>query len=90
MPDIRQKQTKNTVVAHMHTKTQIQETVAMTTKAWQSLLNHTDQDGVCLLAMKDNQNQIISLKGVYVYICIHMKCFYMPGDGRKTCTIPAK
>lgn len=74
MPDIRQKQTKNTVVAHMHTKTQIQETVAMTTKAWQSLLNHTDQDGVCLLAMKDNQNQIISLysERVYMYIYVYI------------------
>lgn len=34
------------------------------------MASHTAQEGVCLLAMTENQNQIVSLQDVYIYICI--------------------
>lgn len=32
------------------------------------MASHTAQEGVCLLALTENQNQIVSLKDVYIYM----------------------
>lgn len=32
------------------------------------MASHTAQEDVCLLAMTENQNQIVSLKDVYIYM----------------------
>lgn len=32
------------------------------------MASHTAQEGVCSLAMTENQNQIVSLQDVYIYM----------------------